>query len=122
MQDIGHQGLEAHVLDTSDHLGGLEVLVRAVSATLPEVVDEVSGIDNQDAAPQTVQYVRLLGDFSKSTTFFPEVDDQADATSLGAPNGLFDSEDEVRLARADVGTEDIRAVAWSIELDLELLL
>jgi hypothetical protein len=43
VQDVRHERLEAHVLDASDELGRLEVLVGRVSSTLTQVVDEISG-------------------------------------------------------------------------------
>lgn len=33
MQDVGHECLEPHILDTSDELGRLEVSISAVTAT-----------------------------------------------------------------------------------------
>ena len=41
VQDVGHERLEAHVLDACDELRGLEVLVRGVAAALAQVVHEV---------------------------------------------------------------------------------
>jgi hypothetical protein len=48
VQDIGHESLEAHVFDTGDELRGLEILVRAVTSTLAEVVDEVPVLISYD--------------------------------------------------------------------------
>lgn len=42
VQDVGHEGLEAHVLDTGDELGGFEVFVSGVSTAFAEIVHEVS--------------------------------------------------------------------------------
>lgn len=39
VQDVGHEGLEAHVLDAGNVLRPLEILGRAVLAALPGVVD-----------------------------------------------------------------------------------
>jgi hypothetical protein len=52
----------------------------------------------------------LLGDFSQCSSFFAEVHYKADSTSLGATDTLFDSEDEIRLAGADVRSEDIGTI------------
>ncbi len=54
--------------------------------------------------------VYALGNFTEGTTLFTEVDDETDATALCATNALFDGVGEVGLARANVRSEDIRAV------------
>lgn len=41
VQDVGHECLEAHVLDTRDELCRFEVLVGGVTTPLPQVVDKV---------------------------------------------------------------------------------
>ena len=42
MQYIGHESLESHVFHTSDQLGGFEVFIGGISASFPQVVDQVS--------------------------------------------------------------------------------
>ena len=42
VENVRHEGLEAHVFDARDELGGFEVPIRRVSAAFAEVVDEVS--------------------------------------------------------------------------------
>lgn len=93
VQDVGHEGLEAHVLDAGDVLGALEVLARAVGAPLARVVHEV------------------FGHFAQSAPFLAEVDDHAGPALLRLLDGFLDAEDQVRPARADVGAEDVAAVA-----------
>jgi len=52
-----------------------------------------------------------LGDLSKRTTLLSEVDDDSAASGLSLFDGLLDAKDEVRAASADIGTEDVAAVA-----------
>lgn len=96
MEDVGHERLEAHILDAGDELGGLEVLVGGVAATLAEVVDEV------------------LCDLTEGATFFAEVDDDADATGLRGLDALFDGVYEVGLACADVRSKHVRSVTYTL--------
>lgn len=42
MQHVRHQRLETHILDSSDELGGFEVLVCRVAATFAKVVHKIS--------------------------------------------------------------------------------
>ena len=52
-----------------------------------------------------------LGHLSQSTTFFPEVYNDATAAVLSLLDGLFDAENQVRPACADVGTKHVTSVA-----------
>ena len=102
MQDIRHQCLESHILDTSDHLSRLEVLVRRVTATFPQVVDEIpSGVCQYLC--MDVKEKNTLGDLAQRTTFFAEIDNKTDAATLSATDALFNSIYEVRFACANVG-------------------
>jgi hypothetical protein len=76
--------LEAHVLDASDILRPLKVLTRPVLAAFPGIVNKV------------------FGHLSQGPTFLAEVDDDAAAPLLGFLDCLFDAENEVRAACADV--------------------
>jgi len=62
MQDVGHQRLETHILDTGYHLGRLEVLVGRIASALAKVVNKV------------------FGHFAEGSAFFAEVDDDSDAS------------------------------------------
>jgi hypothetical protein len=41
MENIGHQGLESHVLDTGDIFGSLEIFRCSIKPTLSGVVHEI---------------------------------------------------------------------------------
>lgn len=56
----------------------------------------------------------ILGDFAERTTLFAEVHDEADAAALSDTDALLDGVDQVWLARADVGAEDVRSVTYNI--------
>lgn len=43
---------------------------------------------------------QVLGNLSESTSLLPEVDDDSNTTTLGALDGLLDTEDEVGTAGA----------------------
>ena len=62
-----------------------------------------------------------INHLSKCSAFLAEVDHDPDATALSALDGLLDSEDEVRAARANVGSEDVRAIALVVYAKSELL-
>ena len=51
-----------------------------------------------------------LCDFAQGTTFLTEIDHYAAAAVLSLLYGLLDTEDEVRSASANIGTENITAV------------
>ena len=101
MKDIGHERLEPHVLDARDILGALEVLARPVLSAFSCVVYEV------------------LGNFTKRTTFFAEVDDDTTATLLGFLDCLFNTKGEVWSACADVGSKDVTAIAFVVDTECE---
>ena len=102
MQDIGHQSLETHVLDTRDVLSALEVLAGTILASLPGIVD------------------KIFGDLAKSTTFLAEVDDDTATTLLGLLDCFFNTESEVRTACADVRSEYVTSVAFVVDAESEL--
>jgi len=58
----------------------------------------------------------LLGDFSKSSTFLAEVNNDTDTTALSATDALFDGEDEVGFACTNVGSKDIRSITYKTRL------
>jgi hypothetical protein len=101
MQNVRHQRLEPHILHPSNHLRALEVLIGRIASPLPEIVDEV------------------LGDLTQCTTFLAEVNDEANSAALSAADALLDGIDEVGLAGADVGTEDVGAVTFVVDADGE---
>lgn len=51
VEDVGHEELEPHVLDTGDHLGRLEVSVGRVTSSLSRVVDEVCEEEGSGSVP-----------------------------------------------------------------------
>jgi len=77
MQNIRHQNLEPHILDTSDILSPPEVITRVVTSTFPSVVNEV------------------FRHFSQSSSFFSEVNDDSDSSSLSTLDGFFNTKDQV---------------------------
>ena len=95
VQHVRHQLLEAHVLHAGHALGAGEVLLGAVAArlALARVVDEE------------------LRHLAQRASLLAEVDDEARAAGLGAADALLDGVGQVRAAGADVGAEDVRAVA-----------
>ena len=112
VKNIGHERLETHVLDTGDELSRLEVLVRRVAAPLSEVVDEVPRDVIVDRRPtKRLLNKDVLRDLAQCTALLAEVDDETDTAALCPADALFDRVDEVGLARANVGTEHVRAVA-----------
>jgi len=102
VQDIWHQSLEAHVLDTGNILSALEVLAGTIFASLSGVVDEV------------------FGDLAKSTAFLTEVDDNTAATLLGLFDCFFNTESQVGTACADVRSEYVTSVAFVVDTEGEL--
>lgn len=103
MQDIRHQSLKPHVFDTGDHLGPLEVFAGHVCASFPSIVHEI------------------LSHFSKSTTFFAEVDDDPTAAVLRFFDGLLDAKNEVWSTCTDVGAEDWKGQLGGINEKLQAL-
>jgi len=47
VQDVRHQCLEAHVLDTGDHFSGFEVFIGGVASAFTQVVYEISISSNR---------------------------------------------------------------------------
>lgn len=101
MQDIRHQRLKAHILHPRDILRALEILARAIGAAFPRVVHEI------------------LGHFPQGAAFLAEIDDDAGATGLGFFDRFLNAEDEVGAAGADVGAEDVGAVAFVVDAEGE---
>jgi hypothetical protein len=96
VQNVGHQSLEAHVLDSRNVLCSFEVHARRIRAPLASIVDQI------------------LGDFAKGSSFFAEVDDHSAASLLGLLDGFFDAEDQVRATGADVRAKDIASIAFVV--------
>jgi hypothetical protein len=99
MQDIRHERLEAHVLDTSDVFGPFEVFASSVFSSLSGVVDKV------------------FGHLTEGTTFLAEIDDDSTSAVLGFLDGFFDTESEVRTASADIRAEDIATIAFVVDTE-----
>mmetsp|Transcript_5882 Transcript_5882/g.12842 ORF Transcript_5882/g.12842 Transcript_5882/m.12842 type:complete len:208 (-) Transcript_5882:987-1610(-) len=104
-QRVGHQFLEAHVLYTSYHLGALEVVLRRVAALLPLACI----VDHE------------LGHLAQRAPLLPVVNDDSRAAFLGGAHALLDAVKQVGPARADVGAEDVGAVALVVHADGERL-
>ena len=98
---VRQKRLEAHVFDSGNVLGTLEVLAGTVFTTFSCVVNEV------------------FGDFAECTTFLTEIDYDAAATLLGLLHGIFDTEGKVWTARADVRSEDIATIAFIVDTKCE---
>lgn len=86
-----------------------KVLAGRIAAPLAGVVDlwtHVSLSVWPSSSPQNIpkDYIthQILGHLSQGTAFLLEVDDQADATVLGALDGLLHAVEEVGTAGADV--------------------
>ena len=95
VQHVGHQLLEAHVLHAGDAFGAGEVLGGGVAALLA-----LAGVVDQE-----------LRHLAERAAFLAGVDDEADAAALRAVDALLDGVREVGPAGADVGAEDVGAVA-----------
>src|SRR6266481_4313358 len=95
VEDVGHQLLKAHVLYAGDAFGAAEIAVGGVAAGLP-----LAGIVDEE-----------LGDLAERPPLLAVVNDDPYPALLRGLDADFDAVDEVRTARADIGAEDIRAVA-----------
>src|SRR5215469_14957580 len=95
MEDVGHQLLESHVLHAGDTFGAAEIGVGPVTArlALARVVDEEFGY------------------LTEGPSFLAVVDDDPDPALLCGLDANLDTVHEIRPAGADVGAEDVRAVA-----------
>ena len=95
MQHVGHQFLKAHVLHAGDAFRALEIGIRPVAAglALARVVDQE------------------LGHVAQPPAFLAVVDDQTGAAALRGLDADLDAVREVGPAGADVGAEDVGAVA-----------
>src|SRR3984893_3460974 len=95
VENVRHQLLEAHVLHAGDAFGAAEIAVGGVAAGLP-----LAGVVDEE-----------LGDLAQRPPLFAVVDDDPDPALLSGLDADFDAVHEIRPARADIGAEDIRAVA-----------
>ena len=95
MENVRHEPLESHVLNTCNALGAGEVLFSAVSAFLP-----FAGVVDKE-----------LGHLPERSPLLPEVHDKAGTACLRAPDALFDAVNQIRPTRADVGAENVGTVA-----------
>ena len=113
MKDIGHKGLEAHVLDARDDLSGLEIFVCRVTTAFAKVVDKIPERDGDMlvAGIEMKWGMSKLGDFSQCATLFAEVDDDSDPAVLCAANAFLDGVCQVWFTRTNVGAKDIGTVA-----------
>lgn len=136
MQNVRHESLESHVLNTGNVLGPLEVVRCAISSAFTGVVDHCpsistpdlhagccsSGRDGRGIRPyNTADMVRstsltgdqqtYLGHFSQGSAFLSKVDDNTTATVLCLLDGFLDTEDQVRSACADIRSEYVATVA-----------
>jgi hypothetical protein len=93
--------LEAHILDTSNVLGPLEVFAGSVFPALSCVIHKV------------------LCYFTQGPPFFTEVDDYTTTSFLCFFDGLFNTKDEIWTACTDVGAENVAAVAFIVHTESE---
>lgn len=61
---------------------------------------------------KVIPWWNLLGNLAERTTLLAEVDDEADATTLGAAHALFDGVDQVWLTCADVRAKHVGTIAY----------
>ena len=99
MNGVGHELLEARVLDTRDAFRAREIGRGLISTRLT-------------FARVIYQKFRNL---AERPSLFAIVDDQPDATRLGRPNALLDAVGEIRAACTDVRAENVRAVALIVD-------
>ena len=104
LEDVRHELLAASVFDPGDVLCHLEVSLWAVP---PFLVG--ARVVNAE-----------LGDLTKRAALLPVVDDEAASSPLGALGRFLDRVDQIRTAGADVGTEDIGAVALVVRAESDL--
>jgi len=98
MQGVRHQCLKPSILDPSDLLGAIEVLLSGIAAGLAfaGVVDKV------------------LGDLAERSALLAKIDDESATSLLGGFDAFLDGVREVRAARADVASEDVGSVAFVV--------
>lgn len=101
MTHIRHECLEAHVLDTGDVFGSLEVFACTIFSAFPSVVHEI------------------LGHLAEGSSFLAEIDDNTAAALLRLLHSLFHTEDEIRATCANIGAKDIAAVALVVNTQSE---
>lgn len=127
MKDVGHEDLEAHVLDTGDVLRPTEVVGRVVATTLAGIVDEVLGNLTESATfladCHRWKAERVSDERTGKEAKIGErtVNDHSHAAPLRTPDRLLDTVNQVRPARADVGTKDVGAVTLVVDAEGELL-
>ena len=92
VQNIRHQCLEPHILNTSNQLCALEVFVCRVSPSLSEVIHKV------------------LGHFTEGSTLLTEVNNNTNTTTLCCLHTFFNCKGEIRFASTNVGSKDIGSV------------
>jgi hypothetical protein len=98
---IRHQGLESHVLHTGNIFCPLEVLACPIFSPLTRIVYEI------------------LGNLAESPTFLAEIDHNTATTFLSFLDSLFYAKDEVWTACADIGSENVTAVAFVVDSEGE---
>lgn len=101
MKGIRHQFLEPNVLHASYIFGTVEILRSIVSSllTLTLVVHQV------------------LGHLTQCPPFLPEVDNDTCSSFLRCLDALLDAVEEIWTAGADVGSEDVGAIAFVVDTD-----
>ena len=98
MQHVRHQLLEAHVLDPGHAFGAFEVGLGPVAARLA-----LAGVVDEE-----------LGDLAEGAALLAVVDDEPASALLGGPDAHLDAVREIGPAGADVGAEDVGAVAFVV--------
>jgi hypothetical protein len=88
--------LKPHILDTGNVLCPLEILARPIFSPLSRVIHKV------------------LGHFTKCSSFFTEVDDNTAAAFLSFLDSFFHAEDEIWAAGANVGSKYVAAVTFVV--------
>src|SRR5690606_10927476 len=95
LKRVGHQLLKAHILYAGHALRAVEIFSSgvAVFVTLPGVVHQ------------------KFRNFSERAAFLSKVNDETGAAFLRRFDGLFNSMNQIWPAGADVGSENVGAVA-----------
>jgi len=138
VEDIGHRRLETHILDTSNDLSTLEVLVSGITAWGRSVSvrwarqesDEPRFrklytryfVTSPSARPSFRKYTGEYHVFVISFyTRTVQLTNNANLATLGSPHTLLDGEDKVRLAGANIRSKDIATVALVVNAEGEFL-
>src|SRR5438034_820875 len=94
MENVGHEFLKTHILNSGNTFGSVEISRCRISTflPLPRIIDEE------------------FGDLSKSASLFSKINDATSSPFLGSFDGLFDSVNEIRSTRTNVGSKYVGTI------------